>query len=172
MYGLNCFESEYTHKQITITPFIYEGGGLAPGGPEQPDAVEEADQDDDPEANRRRALTFERMPETVDAATAAFGVEVKVLRDCQDEAVCAMSGKKLGKMTVTFAGSSLECRCASHGHKCRLLLAVKGAFGLPMGVLKAHGLMWLAAGAAGDATSHREMSLRLRRDIYKMRVRG
>jgi hypothetical protein len=88
----------------------------------------------------------------------------KVVTDC-------LSGKRCGKLHHTFGGRTWIATCDRH-QRCKLMLDEKPALGFAAEQVEADLLSWLAAGCSMGAASHRDLGTSLKKDVYKMRVRG
>mmetsp|Transcript_4065 Transcript_4065/g.11277 ORF Transcript_4065/g.11277 Transcript_4065/m.11277 type:complete len:220 (+) Transcript_4065:342-1001(+) len=119
---------------------------------------------------RRSAVALEYRTDDLATAMVDMGVVARDVRTGQQSLLDVMDQREIALLTVTFRGTTIQSRCRSHGAACSMMLSAKPALGLSLDAVKAHSLLWAAAGTVCDAAAHSAMSLKLRREVYRMRV--
>lgn len=115
---------------------------------------------------RGEVLQTERTMWEVEEAIRMLGLEVTPTALVRD----VVRDQALGKMVLTFQGTTVCVTCMAH-RKCKVLLPYKPALGISLSNAQADALAWLAAGATMSATEHQALSVSVRRDFYRMKVR-
>ena len=80
------------------------------------------------------------------------------------------NNKPLGMMQTIVRGTTVDTTCHLHP-KCRLMLTEKLKLQMTVQTVRAGCILWLAAATVCDEQEHWSLGLKIRRDVYQMKVK-
>ena len=117
---------------------------------------------------RRLAAIDSERATTQEEACNKFGLSVGdrwVIKDELNESVC------VGRLKLTFGGSTIQCVCNKHPG-CKFLLSGKPRLGLGLDRVEADLIGWVALGTRCTKAEHDDAMRRIKRDMYGMKLRS